>query len=364
LEDAEEPIKGEILALAMAVHNNGGIVIVQVNSLREPGTIHGADVKIPGMLVDYVVVCSDRKKWAPQNLAMMRTPEAVGRPPGSDGYEPGITGHYTIAREAVPLERWRPSGVKMMLARRAAAELRPGYICNFGLGIPVGIPYITAMEEVQDLYYPSIEFGAIGGYIGGGAYFTSSFNARAYLRHDEMFTFIDGKGLDISFLGAGDVGEDGSVNVTRIAGRTNGSGGFVNISTHTDKLVFLFTHTAGGSCEIVDGALRILTQGKPLKFVKEVEQIAFNGKKAAKEGKDVTYITERAVFKLLDGKVTLVEYAPGLDIEKDIVSQMGFRPAISPDAVPMPDFCFRTDKIGLKEKWEKEFHCFSQGSHI
>jgi propionate CoA-transferase len=349
----DESIKNEILPMAMAAHNNGGIVIAQVKNLLDVGTIHGADVKVPGMLVDYVVVCSDPTRWAPQNMLMYMPPEASGRKPGFTGYQPGITGHCNIAREAVPFDDWRPDGVKMMLARRGAAELWPGCVCNVGLGIPTGIPYVAAEEGIEDMYYQTIELGAIGGYTGGGAYFTSAFNARSYLNHDDMFAFIDGKGLDITFLGAGEIGEDGSVNVTRINGRTNGSGGFVNISTGTDKIVFMCTHTAGGKSKTADGKLQIVEQGKPIKFRKSVEQIAFNGPNAVRNGKDVTYMTERAIFKLIDGKLTLVEYAPGLDIERDILAWMGFRPEVSADAKPIPALYFSDGKIGLKARWEE-----------
>jgi propionate CoA-transferase len=335
----DEAIKNEILPMAMAAHNNGGIVIAQVKNLLERGAIDGADVKVPGMLVDYVVVCSDQEKWALQN--------------GTGVLIPAIGGHLKAAKESIPFEEMEPHGFKSLMARRGAAELWPGCVCNVGIGIPIGIPYVTAMEDVWDMYYQTVELGAIGGYIGGGPYFSYAFNARSYLNHDEMFNFIDGRGLDITFLGAGEVGEDGSVNVTRINGRTNGSGGFVNISSNTNKIVFMCTHTTGGGAEIVDGKLQITKPGSPHKFVKEVEQVAFNGKMAAAQGKDVTYVTERAVFKLLDGKLTLTEYTPGVDIERDILAMMEFRPEISPDLKPIPDFCFRTDPIGLKEQWER-----------
>jgi acyl CoA:acetate/3-ketoacid CoA transferase len=240
----------------------------------------------------------------------------------------------------------------MMMARRGAAELRPGCIATVGLGIPTGIPYVLSSEDAHDMYYQTIELGAIGGFTGSGWYFSGAFNTRAFLNHHEMFAFIDGKGLDVTFLGAGEIGADGSVNVTRIAGRTNGSGGFVNISTNTKKVVFMFSHTAGGDAEIVNGELVITKPGKPLKFVKEAEQIAFNGREAAKRGQDVMYMTERAVFRLIDGKMTLIEYAPGLDIERDIIAAMNFRPDISPDINPIPAFCFTEERMGIKEQWE------------
>jgi propionate CoA-transferase len=345
LSDRDEAIKNEILPLAMAAHNNGGVVIAQVSTIVEPGQLQAAEVKVPGMLVDYIVKCTDQEKWAPQNLAML-----FG---DAKEYNPGLTGYCNIAREQVPLESWKPQGTKMMMARRGAVELWPGCVANVGLGIPTGIPYVLTAEGAHDRYYQTIELGAIGGYTGSGWYFSGAFNASAFLNHHEMFAFIDGKGLDITFLGASEVGEDGSVNVTRIAGKTNGSGGFVNISSNTKKIVFMFSHTAGGKAEIDDGKLRVTKPGRPLKFVKNVEQIAFNGREAAKRGQEVLYMTERAVFKLIDGRMTLIEYAPGLDIEEDIIAAMGFRPAISPELTPIPAFCFNEEKIGIKEKWER-----------
>jgi propionate CoA-transferase len=256
LLDRDEAIKNEILPMAMAAHNNGGIVIAQVNDIVEPGQIHAAEVKVPGMLVDYVVKCTDQKKWAPQNLAML-----FG---GATEYHPGLTGYCNVALKQIPFETWRPQGVKMMMARRGAMELWPECTANVGLGIPTGIPYVVLKEGVHDMYYQTIELGAIGGVTGSGWYFSGAFNTSSFLNHHEMFAFIDGNGLDITFLGAGEIDESGSVNVTRIAGHTNGSGGFVNISTNTKKVIFMCSHTAGGGAEIEGGKLRITKPGIPL----------------------------------------------------------------------------------------------------
>ncbi len=253
----------------------------------------------------------------------------------------------------IPLESWAPDGERLIVARRAAAELKPGDICNVGIGMPVGTAYVAVKEGIHDMFHMTVECGSIGGITGGGFFFGTAFNARAFLQHHEMFDFYNGHGLDIAFLGAAEVGEDGSVNVTRIAGRTHGSGGFVNISGCTKKLVFMTSLTGGGKCLYEDGVLKIVKEGKPVKFVKKVDQVSFNGREAVRKGQDVTYLTERAVFKLIDGKLTLVEAAPGLDVEKDILALMNFRPEISPDLKPMPAFCFTKEPIGLKAQWEK-----------
>jgi propionate CoA-transferase len=336
----DESIKNELLPIAMAAHNNGGIVIVQVKNVVELGQIDAADVKVPGMLVDYVVKCSDPVKWAIPNTS--RT------------YQLGLTGHMRIAKETVPFDVMKPSGVREWIARRGITELTPSCAANVGLGVPTGIPYLAVQEGIDEMYYQTIELGAIGGYTGSGHFFSGAFNAWAFLDHHEMFAFIDGGGLDVTFLGVGDIDKEGSVNVTRVKGITNGSGGFVNISTNSKKVVFLTTHTASGKVDVENGKLKILEPGKPLKFVQKVEQISFSGPEAMKRGQEVMYITERAVFRLIDGKFTLVEYADGLDIEKDIIGAMGFRPEISPDAKPIPAYVFESGPIGLKAQWEAQ----------
>jgi len=339
LTNEEEAVKHELLYLAMAAHNNGGIVIAQVKNLAKFGTLNAADIKVPGMLVDYVVVCSDKEKWHPQS--------------GAGYYEAGLDGHFKVDESRIPFESWAPTGERLTVARRASQELWPGCIGNVGIGASAGVAYVVAKENVHDMIYLTVELGAIGGYTGDGRYFSTAFNARSYLQHHEMFDFYNGHGLDITFLGAAEVGEDGSVNVTKIAGRTNGSGGFVNIASSTKKIVFVTTLTVGGASVWDNGALKVVKEAKQPKFIPKVDQISFNGKEAVRKGQDVTYVTERAVFKLINGKVTLVEYAPGLDIEKDILANMGFRPEIAPDLQPMPSYCFTDEKIGLREAWEK-----------
>lgn len=335
----EETVKNEALYLAMAAHNHGGVVIAQVKYIAPAGSLPGAEVKVPGLMVDYVFPCSDPGKY---HLPLVNKP-----------FGPGLTGHYKVDDDIVPLESYKPDGERLIVARRAVEELRPGLVCNVGIGMPVGIAYVTSKEKVHNDFYLSNELGAIGGHIGGGMFFASSFNARAYLHHHEMFDFINGHGLDMTFLGAAEIGEDGSVNVTLIAGRIKGSGGFINISASTAKVVFLSSFTVGGSSSGENGALKILEPGKGGKFPKQVDQISFSGPDAARKGKEVLYITERAVFKLIGGKVTLIEYAAGLDIEKDILAFMGFRPEIAADLKTMSPQCFREDIIGLKEQWEK-----------
>lgn len=339
LTNEDESIQHELLYLAMAAHNNGGVVIAQVKNLAKLGSLKAADIRVPGMLVDYVVVCSNPEEWHPQSM--------------NEGFEPALTGRFHIDESQIPIESWAPKGERLIVGRRAISELWPGCICNVGIGTSDSIVYIEEKEGLQDLFSMTVELGAVGGITGGGMkYFSGAFNAQAYLNHLEMFDFYNGHGLDLSCLSAAEIGEDGSVNVTRIAGKTNGSGGFVNIAGSTRKIVFMTTLTVGCKCTGENGKLKILKEGRPLRFVKQVEQVSFNGKEAAREGKDITYVTERAVFKLINGKVTLIEYAPGVDIERDILAHMGFRPDVSPALKPMPAYCFTDEIIGLKAQWE------------
>lgn len=337
----DEPVKFELLYLAMAVHNNGGIVIAQVKNIAPAGSLSGADIKVPGILVDFLVPCTDHEKWhSPVYNKMV--------------YGPGLTGYHKIEESLIPLETYAPKGERRVIARRAVTELRPGYICNVGFGMSDGVAYQSSIEGIQNMFYMTNELGAIGGHIGGGDFFAASFNASAYMNHHEMFDFINGRGLDMTCLGSAEIGEDGSVNVTRIAGKIKGSGGFVNIASCAHKVVFMGSMTVGGSAYGENGILKITKQGKKGKFPKEVDQISYNGKDAEKRGQEVFYITERAVFKLIGGKVTLIEFASGLDLQKDILDFMDFIPEISPDLKPMPACCFEDGLIGLKKQWKEE----------
>ena len=339
ITDEEEAVKFELLYLAMAAHNNGGIVIAQVKNLAGAGSLHGGAIKVPGMLVDYVVPCTDQDKW---HWPKIDAP-----------YSRGLTGFQKIEESLIPIESYAPDKERLVVARRASEELRQGCVCNLGIGMPVGISYIVSKEGIQDMLFLSNELGAIGGHLGGNLFFPASFNARAYMCHDEMFDFINGHGLDITFLGAAEIDERGSVNVTRIGGKIKGSGGFVNLAASTKKVVFISSFTIGGKYAVEYGALKITAPGKSGKFPASVDQISFNGSDAVKRGQEVLYITERAVFTLESGKMTLIEYAPGLDIDNDILAFMDFKPEIAPDLKPMPAYCFETGLIGIKERWEK-----------
>ncbi len=341
LSDEDESIKHELLQVAMAAHNHGGIVIAQVRRVAQRGTMLGADVVVPGMLVDYVVPCSDPEKYHTQNGGYYRNDCQAGK--------------IRVDECMIPVEDWAPQGNRKIITRRAVMELRPGKISLIGMGLPDGVTYHVAKEHVYDLHSLCVELGAIGGITGGGyKYFSAAFNPTALIRHSDMFDFINGHGMDTAFLGAAEIGEDGSVNVTKLAGRVNGSGGFVNIAAMSKKIVFCTTFTQGGKFTTENGKLKIIEEGRPIKLIKQVSQISYNGPQAAAAGRDVVYVTERAVFRRINGKITLVEYADGLDIEKDIIALMGFRPEISPDLKTIPEICYTDEPLGLRKQWLEE----------
>ena len=338
LTNEDESVKHELLYLAMAAHSHGGLVIAQAKRRVKKHTLSANRVVVPGMLVDCAVICTDEEKWHPQNHACH--------------YNPALSGELRTSEESIPYHIWEPTGEKRMIARRAALELRPGQICNVGIGTPDGLANIVAAEGVNDLFSMTVELGPVGGFTGGKQYFSNAFNPDAFLQHHEMFDLITGHGLDISFLGAGEIGSDGSVNVTRFNGKTNGSGGFVDIAANTRKVVFLTTLTVGGRLAAENGVLRVVQEGKPAKFVNRVGEISFNGPEAVRRGQEILYVTERAVFRLIHGHVTLTEIAPGLDVERDVIAQMGFRPEISPDLRTIDPICYSDGPLGLRKTWE------------
>jgi propionate CoA-transferase len=267
-------------------------------------------VKVPGYLVDFVVV------GAPEtHMQSIIT-----------GFNPALCGD---ARVPVSSLKPMPLDERKVIARRAAMELERGAITNLGIGIPAGIPAIAAEEGVADLLTLSIESGVNGGIPAQGGDFALAYNAESIIDQPAQFDFYDGGGLDTSFLGLAQTDNRGNVNVSMFSGRPVGCGGFINITRSTPKLVFCGTFTAGGlEVAVGDGMLRIVQEGRASKFVEQVEQITFNGLDAAQRGQQVLFVTERAVFRLMPDGLELVEIAPGIDLERDVIAHMGFRPIV------------------------------------
>ncbi len=319
-----EVVDLEILQSAQAAYNSGGIVIAQVKRLTKRGTLHPRMVRVPGHMVTAVVLNPDQ--W--QTYAVE--------------YDPALCGHTRIPINFIePLEL----GLRKIVARRAAMELEPGAIVNLGIGMADGVSNVASEEGIIDQFVFSIEQGIVGGIPTKGKVFGAAYNPDAIIEMCEQFDFYHGGGLDITCLGMAQLDQFGNVNVSRFGNVIAGSGGFIDISQNAKKAVFCGSFTNGAEVEIKDGKLKILKEGKTKKLVDHVEQITFSGEFATRKKQKVFYVTERAVFDLKDNRLRLIEIAPGIDMEKDIIGQMGFRPLISENLKEMEACIFRPEKI-------------------
>lgn len=327
----KEALTLDVLAQAMAAYNNGGIVIAQVERIVEQGFIKPKDVKVPGILVDCVVV-AETPELHRMNYGVM--------------YNPALSGEIRVPVDAIPK---MPLDARKIIARRAAFELPMNGVINLGVGAPDGVASVAAEEKVTPYITMTTEAGALGGVLAGGSSFGSSTNADAVLDQNQMFDFYHGGGLDLTCLGMAECDEEGNVNTSRFGGKLNGCGGFIDISQNSRAVVFAGTFTAGGlKVEIENEKLRIVQEGRVHKFVKAVEQITFAGKYAASMSQPVIYVTERCVFQLTPGGLELIEVAPGIDIERDILPHMDFQPIIN-KPVSMNPRIFRDEPMELME---------------
>lgn len=308
----KEALTLDVLAQAMAAHNNGGIVIAQVERIVEQGSLKPKDVKVPGILVDCVVV-AEAPELHRMNYGVM--------------YNPALSGEIRVPTESIPKMELDE---RKIIARRAAFELPVNGVINLGVGAPDGVAAVAAEEKVTPYITMTTEAGAIGGVLAGGSSFGASANAHAIIDQNQMFDFYHGRGLDLTCLGMAECDEHGNVNTSRFGGRLNGCGGFIDISQNARAVVFAGTFTAGGlEVDIAYGKVRIMQEGRARKFVKSVEQVTFAGQYAASRSQPVLYVTERCVFQLTPGGLELIEVAPGIDIEKHILAQMDFVPIIN-----------------------------------
>jgi propionate CoA-transferase len=320
----------EQLQLAQAAKSTGGIVIAQAEYLAKANSLNPKAVKVPGILVDHIVIATDKR-------ACWQTEVKY--------FEPAFSGHAKIPLDSIPV---LPLSAEKIIARRAAMELKPNTVVNLGVGLAVNVASVAAEEGVSDLITLTTEAGVVGGVPAVGQDFGQAYNPEAIIEHNAMFDYYDGGGLDIAYLGLAQSDTDGNVNVSKF-GRPMGTGGFINITQCTKKLVFTGTFTSGGlEAEIKDRQMRITKEGRFVKFKQQVEQITFSGKYAIRAKQPVLYITERCVFALRPEGLTLVEIAPGIDLERDILARMEFRPVISRDLKQMPSEVFDETWGGLK----------------
>ncbi|MCL2391830.1 MAG: 3-oxoacid CoA-transferase [Oscillospiraceae bacterium] len=329
---AQEGLHGTELEIAIATRNSGGIVIVQVQDIVRRGTLQTKEIRLHEKFVDYIV-----KAENPDNHRQCYA---------TSKHRPELSGEVKLARGAT---KKLPLTLRKVIARRAALELLPDLIINFGSGIPSGIGSVAAEEGLGHGLTASVESGPMGGQVQEGLSFPGVANADAIFTQTDTLDMYDGGLLDIAFLGAAEIDEKGNVNVSKFAGRCIGAGGFIDISQNTKKVYFLGNFTAGKpkpDIEITGDGLNIHKDGSEMKYVKNVQQITFSGEYAVKSGQDITYISERTVFKLTPDGLMLTEIAPGVDLQKDVLDKMEFKPLVSPDLKLMDKRLF---KDGLME---------------
>ena len=325
-----EAVFGEMISMAQAARRAGGIVIVQVKRTALRGTLPPKQVKIPGMLVDLIVV------------------------------EPNQTQTYFTVHDAAYAGELRaplsqidalPFSMRKVVARRASLELFTGAICNLGSGISTGIASIAAEENALDDVVLTNEQGLIGGAPATGNEPGAARNYQAMIDQPYQFDFYDGGGLELAFLSFAQVDEHCNVNVSRFGDKIVGPGGFINISQNAQTMVFSATFTSGGlDIDWPGGQTRITREGREMKFVRSVQQVTYSGSLAHENGQRTLFVTERAVFRRNEaGRLEMIEIAPGVDLERDVLALMEFRPDISPALKPMDARIFLPQPMKLAD---------------
>lgn len=329
-----EAILLEALEYAAAARASGGIVICQVERICDAGCLKPQDIRVPGVMVDYVVQTSDVNKFHRQTYNIP--------------YEPGLSGEIKVPVDNLPSEEL---GIRKVIARRAAMELIPGAIVDLGVGIPASIGLIAAEEGLGDEMTMVVECGIIGGSPLSGLEFGTAYNPEAMMTQPSQFDLFDGGLIDLAVLGLAELDQYGNVNASKFGPRIYGCGGFINIAQNCKTMVFAGTLTAGGlKVEIQHGKLTIIQEGKNKKFVPLVGHKTFSGDQARKTGQNVLYVTERAVFKLNDEGLVLIEIAPGVDLQKDVLDQIDFEVEVSKELKLMDERIFKDEVMGIYDE--------------
>ena len=327
-----EALPLECLAIAQAVRNCGGTVIVQVERITERHILSPHLVRIPGILVDHVVIARPENHW-----------QTFG-----EIYNPGYTGEI---RTSAATAKRLPLDERKIIGRRAAMELQADAVVNLGIGMPETVAAVAEEEQTFERVALTVEPGGIGGVPAGGLSFGAVANADSIIDQPAQFDFYDGGGLDQTFLGMAETDACGNVNVSRFGPKTAGAGGFINISQNAKAVYFLGTFTSGGlDIQVHDRGLHIAQEGKARKFVAAVQHLTFNGRYAIERGQQVMYITERAVFRLTGDGLDLLEIAPGIDLERDILAHMAFQPRIAESLKTMDARIFHDGPMGLADE--------------
>ena len=313
----EEVATFAMLSIAQATKVNRGTVIAQVKNVKDDECAAPERVKVPGSLIDYVVVEPD------QGMTFLSQ------------YDPAM-----ITREIPSNEHVRIDGLKKIISRRAALELKRGLFLNVGYGMADGVPVIAREEGLLDDVTFLIEQGALGGMPTTGLNFGAMYNPHAILDDGYQFDFIHGHGLDMAFLGFAQIDRHGNVNSSKFGTKLTGCGGFIDISQNARKVVFCGAFAVKAYIEVKDGELVFIDPGIPVKFVRDVEQITFNGAFALNQDQPILYVTERAVFELSANGLVLKEVAPGVDVQKHILDLMDFKPIVPADLLLMDSKCF------------------------